>query len=352
MKKILLKCILILSIICICCGCSNNDDKPQGEENYLGGYGEFQQEYGKTLGLPAFYDDEYIYVQANTYDKLVAFDRDNGEYRPICLDASCEHDKTGCKQNIGMNMRSYFVFNNKLYYTIADRDIYDATTETIVHTIVLPKELQEAEDSDRYKASMYIATPINEDYLQINCLQWAYIVDKDFNVIYWHKRGESFHFAMIDGDKYYYTSEFALVKVELTTGEETFLATEGPVVFVDTNSKGVFYTTTYDELFMYDLNTQESTLVADNILAICCSEEYIYYIEQNLNETGENQNKQIKAIDEKGNVIYSITNPLDSLFASEIYIIDEKLYAHDTFNEKILICNLDGSDQIVSSVEQ
>ena len=63
MKKILLMCLLVLSIICNCCACSDNDDdKPKLETNYLGGYGEFKQEYGKTTGLPAFYDDEYIYI--------------------------------------------------------------------------------------------------------------------------------------------------------------------------------------------------------------------------------------------------------------------------------------------------
>ena len=343
MKKAI-QILLLLATILNFCACSDvDDDKPNAEKNYLDGYGEFHQKYGDNIGVSVFYDDEYIYIQ--NYDGLTAFGLKDGKCRPVCVDASCKHESINCKQNI--QIKSYFVFNDNLYYSVRDKEIFDSKTGELVHTVTIPEELASAEDSDRYKPNAYIILPVNEEYLQINCLQYAYIVDKEFNIKYSYKRGESFHFALIQDDSLYYTSEFSIIKANMETKEEVVLNTEGKVVDVDINDKGIFYTNTYNELFRYDIDKQESHLIKDNVSFICCSDDYIYYIENNLNNN-ESQSKEIRTIDENGKDIYILKNPLNSYITSEMYIIGDKIYAYDIESGSLLISNLDGSEQTVT----
>lgn len=308
---------LMVAMFAMVTGCSNGENKT----NYLGGKGEIKNSEREN-GLWAVYDDEYKYF--TSYDKaLLRLDK-NGNLTVNCDVATCGHSLESCKAN-AENIE-YFVFNEKLYKTYNEPkevggmveykgSIIDCETDKVVFENPIPEE-DAIDDSTKID---YIRI-LNEEIIKVESHRHAYLLDKDFNVLYWHSDIGKFPWGTIYDNTYYYVNDlYQLIAVDLETHESAPVELDTKVFSCDREGDYLYFSDRFEELYKYSLKDKTKKKIGEGILLFAVHSNYIYW--------GNNDKKNIIDLDGKLVCDYSdYTNmEFDSLIKIEgkVYTITE-----------------------------
>jgi hypothetical protein len=310
--------------------------------NYFGGIGKLQ--YIDPLnGHSALYDEEYKYfdVFGDIYLKM---DKNN-ELMVNCDNASCPHTDISCKAYVERG--EYFVFHDKLYkcyHEIGKEDgeiieegyIVDCENEDqIVFDNPIPEEVDEDLKVDDSTEIDYLRV-LSDEIIKVQGRRHVYLLDKNFNIIYWHDEIGDFPWGTVYDNKYYYVNDlFQMVCVDLTTFEKSIIETEGKVVQGEYEGDFLFYSNQARELYKYSLKDSTSEKVFDNVSLFSVHDDkiYCYYTDRK-----SNMDKVI--IDTKGNFIFDATQYENMVFDCLVKL-GNKIYC--PIDDGIAEMNLDGS---------
>lgn len=112
-----------------------------------------------------------------------------------CDNAACNHDDIDCKAYIEDDAE-YFMYNNKLYLAknesvteegnvIKYGKIIDCESEKVVFDNPVPEELDKEKAVDD-GTELYYVRVLEENILKVEGRRHAYLLNEEFEVIYWH----------------------------------------------------------------------------------------------------------------------------------------------------------------------
>lgn len=316
----------------------NTDQSNNAELNYLGGQGEFSS-YKATFGNEFIADNNTVYL--NTREKLIAFSKDE-KFRPICMDASCNHQAFSCIANV--STRYYFVMNGNLYYANrSDNCIYDTRTEKKMYEIKVPEELLKGSDADKYAPEFSIVEYISEGYIKVNATKFVYILDENFNTIIYHiNTGEQSWGAVFDNIYYYVNDLDHLAAIDLDLKKEIDIDINEFIMCVSSNENYIMFSNEFGEFYRYAPNSKTMEFVCDNIDLFTLYGKYIYYVPEYINDSS----REIRAtvMDENGNKLGNLDLNNDYDMYSGLYLINDNVYAISFDESKIFISDVDGKN--------
>ena len=324
---------LIVAMFVTVTGCG----KESNTNNYLGGTGTIKN--GERLnGLWGLYDDEYKYF--TSYDNaLLRLDK-NGNLTVNCDVATCGHSLESCKAN-AENIE-YFVFNEKLYKTYNEPkevggiveykgSIIDCETDKVVFENPIPEDMPEEDAIDDSTKIDYIRI-LNEEIIKVESHRHAYLLDKDFNVLYWHSDIGKFPWGTIYDNTYYYVNDlYQLIAVDLETHESAPVELDTKVFSCDNEGDYIYFTDRFEDLYKYSLKEGTKQKIGEGILLFAVHDDYIYW--------GNNDEKKI--IDTNGKLLCDYTEYSNMEFDSLIKI-EDKVYT--IIRDGVAEMDLDGKN--------
>lgn len=262
-------------------GCGNNEQEKK-DLNYFGGTGEIKNAE-RLNGLSGLYDDENKYFDngSEAYWKL---DKD-GMLTVNCQIASCPHEDESCEAFVSDG--EYFVFNGKLYKSyneahynnggIEDKGyIWDCDTGKVVFDNPVPKEM-DADLAVDDSTSIFYVRVLSDDILKVEGHRHAYLLNRDFEVLYWYSDVGKFPWGMIYENQYYYVNDlYKLVKVDLETKESKMMEWDGKVFACDNDNENIYFSNEFEELNRYSLKDGSTEKLADDMLMFSVHNGYIY----------------------------------------------------------------------------
>ncbi|MBQ4069302.1 MAG: hypothetical protein IJC76_08625 [Lachnospiraceae bacterium] len=277
-KKIM--CLALLgAMFVMATGCSNGENKT----NYLGGKGEIKNSEREN-GLWAVYDDEYKYF--TSYDKaLLRLDK-NGNLTVNCDVATCGHSLESCKGNA--KDIEYFVFNDRLYKSYNEPrevggmveykgSIIDCESGKVVFDNPIPEDMSEEDSIDDSTEVSYVRV-LNDDIVKVEGPRHAYLLDKDFNVLYWHSDTGKFPWGTIYDNTYYYINDlYQLIAVDMNTYESSPVELDTKIFMCDRNGDYLYFTDKFEELYRYSLKDGSKQKLGEGIIVFSLLGDYIYW---------------------------------------------------------------------------
>ena len=250
---------MCFSLIGVMLVAANGCGKENNTNNYLGGKGVIKN--GDRLnGMWGLYDDEYKYFKS--YDEeLLRLDK-NGNLTVNCDVATCGHSLESCKAN-AENIE-YFVFNNRLYKSYKEPrevggmveykgSIIDCENGKVVFDNPIPEDMSEEESIDD-STEIYYVRVLNDDIVKVEGPKHAYLLDKDFNVLYWHSDIGKFPWGTIYDNTYYYVNDlYQLIAVDLETHESAPVELDTKVFSCDREGDYLYFSDRFEELYKYSL---------------------------------------------------------------------------------------------------
>lgn len=309
---------LIGAMIATVTGCGKENDKT----NYLGGTGEIKNSEREN-GQWAVYDDEYKYFTSYKRNSLLKLDKD-GNLTVNCDVATCGHVLESCKANV--DNTEYFVFNKKLYKTYNELkeiggsveykgSIIDCENGQVVFENPIPEDMPQEDAIDDSTRIDYIRV-LNEEIIKIESHRHAYLLDKDFNVLYWHSDIGKFPWGTIYDNTYYYVNDlYQLISVDMSTCESSPVKLDTKIFNCDRNGDYLYFTDRFEELYRYSLKDGSKQKLGEGILLFSLLGDYIYW--------GNNDKKNILDLD--GKLVCDYSDYANMEFDSLIKI-ENKLY--------------------------
>ena len=340
MKRYIILFFICVCMSCVCSGCNDNEDI-----NYFGGEGELQMVGGYEFPH-IYYDDTNIYF-STFYTGLAYIGADNNIYT-ICDDASCEHDNDKCKAYYISHL--YFVLNNELYEAkhIVENDVQKSIIKKVNDTdicfeVALPKDTDV--DGKDYNLTINNVYLVNDTYIYVNCGNYVYLLDKEFNVVLWHSNVGKSDWCMVKDDIYYYLNDlYEISIIDMNTKTETVYETEDYVTVLDSDGEYFYYVNENKRLCKMPINGGEREILYKGVSEIYLGSEYIYFSPVSLNK--DPAEKCICVMDKSGNIITKIDDKAG-------YIIREvngKIIA--TSSESVLAFDLNGSNLKEYTIER
>lgn len=294
---------LIISTLFILIGCqssaniNNNQNTKEGKENYLGGEGSFHT-FCRERGMNNIYDDKYIYGTIDSMEGLVAVPIDgNGEIVSVCKDATCSHIDNDCIANVLTHR--YIEIDGKLYIVINDKTeayIIDSHTQKKVFTNKVPNELKDNEAAEIGIDSVNI---INSEYIIISSSYYAYIVDRNFNIITTLLDKGILDYVAANGSKIIYCNDLhKLVELNLETGDKKEIESVEWIANLIVNEEYIYYADDKYRFHKYNISNHEDKIIAEKTLGGYIGSDYIYYT-----QSGMRADRLLHVIDKDGNAI-------------------------------------------------
>lgn len=320
-----------------------SDNKNQSSELFEG-TGELKQ--GKRLnGLGAIYNDDYIFFDSEEqiYTSIKVSDIESGSKLAInCRNSACSHSDDSCEAYVEMG--EYFVFNNNLYKCYNEKKmvsgeskcygyIVEAKSKKTVFSNSIPEDIKPELAVDDSESILYVRV-LSDDILKVDGDRHAYLLDKDFNVIYCHYNIGKFPWGAIFDDYYYYVNDiYQMVKVNLTTSESEVLDLEGKVFMGDNDADNIYYSNEFCELYKLSIEDTKASKIAEDVLMFSVQDKYIY-------TTGGDTGKS-KIYDKEGNEIADYTS-YPNMGADNAFQIGDKIYT--IFDNGVAYMDLDGKN--------
>ena len=230
--------IIILGII----ECKNSNTK-DNDKLFIGN-GKFCQ--AKRLnGLGAIYDDDYIFFDCENqiYESYNYSNKKNDKKLNVnCRNSACSHSNDTCEAYV--ELCDFFVFNSKIYkyynkskVVSGENRLYGSIVEEesgkTVFKNSIPTDMSSELAIDDSEAILYVRV-LSDDIVKVDGDRHAYLLDKNFNIIYCHYNIGKFPWGAILNGNYYYINDInEIVKVNLTTFESKSIASNGKAFMAD-----------------------------------------------------------------------------------------------------------------------
>lgn len=344
-----MRCLIITLGICIflCCGCSGNEET--GEINFFGGEGVIHMVDSHNLPH-VYYDDNYEYV-ITYYTGVSSVDKDGNVYS-ICDDASCEHDNEKCKANYLEHL--YFVMDDELYEIkdILDGEITKSIIKKVNDTEVkfmasYPEEMDIT--GKNYNLQITNAYLINNTYLYVNCGGYAYLLDKEFNMVLWWENTGKEDWCMIKDDILYYVSDlYEINMIDMDTKVETVFEMEDYVLYADNDDEYIYYVNDTKRLCKVSITNGEREVLYKGVFDFVLGSKYLYFTPVSLNK--DPVESAIITMDKSGNIVNKIDNIGDKYTSDLIREVNGKIIV--TCSSSILVFELDGSNPTEYAIER
>lgn len=339
-KVIVFGLILILGIILVVLVESGNKNSSE----LFASQGKFVQAKRQN-GLGAIYNDEYIYFKC--CDQVYAsIDKSNINQKAKlivnCKNSACSHTDEKCEAYVESG--EYFVFNDKIYKCYNESKIsagesklcgyiVDYKTGEKVFSNSIPEDIDPELAIDDSESILYVRV-ISDDIVKIDGDRHAYLLDKDFNIIYCHYNIGKYPWGAVLNGKYYYVNDInELVEVDLDTKEEKIVETNGKAFMADNDMEYIYYTNEYSEMYKMSLADGKSTKIAEEVLMFSVQEQYIY-------ASGGTGGKK-KIIDKDGKEIADYSS-CSNMGADSAFQIGDKIYT--IFEGGVAYMDLDGKN--------
>lgn len=263
--------VLLTMLVVLFTGCSAKKNIEEADLNYFFGVGELRScnEYNNR---EIIYDDKNTYTLFGVYGYL-CLDEDMNAYS-ICNDAACRHDSTDCMAYAENN---YFVFNEKLY--TATNVITECSNGEIVFKNNMPEEYKEDTDAGYYSKIDDVRI-IDDKYIVLREGGFVYILNSNFEPIFYHNNISSSTWAMIKDGKYYYVNDLCeIIMIDIETHSEEKYDVGTAVYRAYNNDKYIFYVDKYFDLYRIDMETEETVCIGSGVYDALVTDKYIYYSE-------------------------------------------------------------------------
>ena len=273
--------IIILGII----ECNNSNTK-DNDKLFIGN-GKFCQ--AKRLnGLGAIYDDDYIFFDCENqiYESYNYSNKKNDKKLNVnCRNSACSHSNDTCEAYVELG--EYFVFNSKIYkyynkskVVSGENRLYGSIVEEesgkTVFKNSIPTDMSSELAIDDSEAILYVRV-LSDDIVKVDGDRHAYLLDKNFNIIYCHYNIGKFPWGAILNGNYYYINDInEIVKVNLTTFESKSIASNGKAFMADNDENFIYYSNEFSELYKLSPDDESSIKIADNALFFSVQNKYIY----------------------------------------------------------------------------
>ncbi len=275
----------------------NNRNTKDNDKLFIGN-GKFYQ--AKRLnGLGAIYDDDYIFFDCENqiYESYNYSNKKNDKKLNVnCRNSACSHSNDTCEAYVELG--EYFVFNSKIYkyynkskVVSGENRLYGSIVEEesgkTVFKNSIPTDMSSELAIDDSEAILYVRV-LSDDIVKVDGDRHAYLLDKNFNIIYCHYNIGKFPWGAILNGNYYYINDInEIVKVNLTTFESKSIASNGKAFMADNDENFIYYSNEFSELYKLSPDDESSIKIADNALFFSVQNKYIYA------SGGDNGNKII-----------------------------------------------------------
>lgn len=150
-----------------------------------------------------------------------------------CRNSACSHNNDKCEAYVELG--EYFVFNSKIYkyynkskVVSGENRLYGSIVEEesgkTVFKNSIPTDMSSELAIDDSEAILYVRV-LSDDIIKVDGDRHAYLLDKNFNIIYCHYNIGKFPWGAILNGNYYYINDInEIVKVNLTTFESKSIA--------------------------------------------------------------------------------------------------------------------------------
>ena len=321
----------------------NNSNTKDNDKLFIGN-GKFCQ--AKRLnGLGAIYDDDYIFFDCENqiYESYNYSNKKNDKKLNVnCRNSACSHNNDKCEAYVELG--EYFVFNSKIYkyynkskVVSGENRLYGSIVEEesgkTVFKNSIPTDMSSELAIDDSEAILYVRV-LSDDIIKVDGDRHAYLLDKNFNIIYCHYNIGKFPWGAILNGNYYYINDInEIVKVNLTTFESKSIASNGKAFMADNDENFINYSNEFSELYKLSPDDESSIKIADNALFFSVQNKYIYA------SGGDNGNKII--YDKNGKIIADYSACVN-MGADSAFQINDKIYT--IFNGGVAYMDLDGKN--------
>ena len=321
----------------------NNRNTKDNDKLFIGN-GKFYQ--AKRLnGLGAIYDDDYIFFDCENqiYESYNYSNKKNDKKLNVnCRNSACSHSNDTCEAYVELG--EYFVFNSKIYkyynkskVVSGENRLYGSIVEEesgkTVFKNSIPTDMSSELAIDDSEAILYVRV-LSDDIVKVDGDRHAYLLDKNFNIIYCHYNIGKFPWGAILNGNYYYINDInEIVKVNLTTFESKSIASNGKAFMADNDENFIYYSNEFSELYKLSPDDESSIKIADNALFFSVQNKYIYA------SGGDNGNKII--YDKNGKIIADYSACVN-MGADSAFQINDKIYT--IFNGGVAYMDLDGKN--------
>lgn len=264
----------------------NNSNTKDNDKLFIGN-GKFYQ--AKRLnGLGAIYDDDYIFFDCENqiYESYNYSNKKNDKKLNVnCRNSACSHSNDTCEAYVELG--EYFVFNSKIYkyynkskVVSGENRLYGSIVEEesgkTVFKNSIPTDMSSELAIDDSEAILYVRV-LSDDIVKVDGDRHAYLLDKNFNIIYCHYNIGKFPWGAILNGNYYYINDInEIVKVNLTTFESKSIASNGKAFMADNDENFIYYSNEFSELYKLSPDDESSIKIADNALFFSVQNKYIY----------------------------------------------------------------------------
>lgn len=336
--------VLVISIIAGIIILERISKSSMQKQEIFAGNGELRQ--AKRLnGLGAIYNDDYIFFDSEeqVYTSINVSDtQSQSKLRINCRNSACSHSDDSCEAYVEMG--EYFVFNNKLYKCYNEKKmvsgegkfygyIEDMQSGEKVFSNTIPKDISPELAVDDSESILYVRV-LSDDIIKIDGDRHAYLLDKDFNVIYCHYNIGKFPWGAVFNNSYYYVNDiYQMIKVDLNTLDSEVLDLEGKVFMGDSDENNIYYSNEFSELYKMSVEDGSVTKIAEDVLMFSVQDKYLY------TSGGEGGNKKI--LDKQGKEIADYTN-CENMGSDEVFQIGDRIYT--IFEGGVAYMDLDGKN--------
>lgn len=228
-------------------------------------------------------------------------------------------------------------FTNKSKVVSGENRLYGSIVEAesgkTVFKNSIPTEMSSELAIDDSEAILYVRV-LSDDIVKVDGDRHAYLLDKNFNIIYCHYNIGKFPWGAILNGNYYYINDInEIVKVNLTTFESKSIASNGKAFMADNDENFIYYSNEFSELYKLSPDDESSIKIADNALFFSVQNKYIYA------SGGDNGNKII--YDKNGKIIADYSACVN-MGADSAFQINDKIYT--IFNGGVAYMDLDGKN--------
>jgi hypothetical protein len=113
----------------------------------------------------------------------------------------------------------------------------------------IPTDMSSELAIDDSEAILYVRV-LSDDIIKVDGDRHAYLLDKNFNIIYCHYNIGKFPWGAILNGNYYYINDInEIVKVNLTTFESKSIASNGKAFMADNDENFIYYSNEFSELY-------------------------------------------------------------------------------------------------------
>lgn len=193
-----------------------------------------------------------------------------------CRNSACSHSNDTCEAYVELG--EYFVFNSKIYkcynkskVVSGENRLYGSIVEAesgkTVFKNSIPTDMSSELAIDDSEAILYVRV-LSDDIVKVDGDRHAYLLDKNFNIIYCHYNIGKFPWGAILNGNYYYINDInEIVKVNLTTFESKSIASNGKAFMADNDENFIYYSNEFSELYKLSPDDESSIKIADNALS-------------------------------------------------------------------------------------